>query len=192
MTSQQLQLAAANDWRLASNLRVVDGAPSSTPGDDSSIHVAVHFQERRYSMVFGREVSGLPWIGLPSDASLILVPLINIGPNYNSFELRFSQSSGTSSLYVNGGLAYSGYSGVFDPDSNQGPNDRTSEFLFFGSTYSNGTGGANFNSVSFTIAPEPSSMLIYAIVAMIGKFAFFRRAKLTIGPSMSILLRTKN
>lgn len=129
MTSQQLQSAAVNDWDLSSNLRVVSGPPSSSPGDDAVIHVAAHFHERRYSMVFGKDANGLPWIGLPTDASLIFVPLSNVGTNYNSYDLTFSQFTGTANLYVNGGLAYSGYNGVFDPDFNTGSNDRTSEFV---------------------------------------------------------------
>jgi len=164
MTSQQLQTAAASDWKLSTTLRAVSGPPSTSPGDDAVIHVAVHFHERRYSMVFGKEPSGLPWIGLPTDASLVFVPLNNVGANYNSYDLNFSQLDGTAKLYVDGSLAYSGYNGVFDPDFNTGPNDRTSEFLFFGSTSSNGPAGqANYNLVQFGFIPEPSTAILASL-----------------------------
>jgi hypothetical protein len=167
LTSQQLQLAAISDWKLSSTLRVVSGPPS-TSADNVPIQVAVHFHERNYSMLFGKEPSGLPWIGLPTDSSLVIVPLNNIGPNYNSFDLKFSQANGTANLYVNGGLAYTGFNGVFDPDFDTGANDRTSEFLFFGSTASNGPSGqGNHNFVQFEFIPEPSTVLLVAV----GSFA---------------------
>ena len=164
LTGQQLAMAAVSDWKLSSTLRVVSGPPSSSPGDDAVIHVAVHFHERRYSMVFGQESTGLPWIGLPTDSNLVFVPLSNVGQNYNSYDLLFSQATGTANLYVNGSLAYTGFNGVFDPDFNTGPNDRTSEFLFFGSTSSNGPAGqANYNLVQFGFIPEPSTAILLSL-----------------------------
>jgi hypothetical protein len=77
-------------------------------------------------------------------------------------------------LYVNGGLVYSGYNGAFDPDFNTGPNDRTSELLFFGSTSSNGPAGqANYNLVKFEILPGPST----ALLASVGALAFIKRRR---------------
>lgn len=163
LTSQQLQLAAVSDWKLSTTLRVVSGSPSSSP-DNVPIQVAIHFHERNYSMGFGREPSGLPWIGLGTDAGTVLVPLSNVGANYNTYDLIFSQASGSASLYVNGSLAYTGFNGVLDPDFNTGPGDRTSEFLFFGSTSANGPSGqANYNFVQFGFVPEPSSALIWVL-----------------------------
>src|SRR5262249_32823822 len=57
LTSQQLAMAAVSDWKLSTNLRVEIGPPSSSPAEDAVVHVAVHFHERRYSMVFGKEAT---------------------------------------------------------------------------------------------------------------------------------------
>jgi hypothetical protein len=167
LTSQQLAAAAANDWHLSTRLRVVSGQPSSAGGGHDATTVEIHFHEQGYGMVFGKESNGFPSIGLASDSETIIWPTVNnLNQNYNLYDLYFSHAANTASLYVNGGLAYSGYTGVFDPDINAPPDDRTAEYLFFGSTYSFGTGRGNYNFVQFEIIPEPSSIFLALIGAI--------------------------
>lgn len=167
LNSQQLAAAAVSDWHLSTRLRVVSGLPSSSGGGHDSTTVEIHFHEQGYGLVFGKESNGFPSVGLPGDSeSITWATPNNLNQNYNLYDLYFSHATNSANLYVNGSLAYSGYTGVFDPDINAGPGDRTAEYLFFGSTSSFETGRGNYNFVQFEIIPEPSTAVLAAFGAL--------------------------
>lgn len=167
LTAQQLAAAAVSDWHLSTRLRVVDNLPSSSAGGHDAVTVDIHFLEQSYGMVFGKESNGFPSVGLATVSDPIWPTVNNLNQNYNSYDLYFSHATNSASLYVNGTLAYSGYTGGYDPDINAPPGDRTAEYLFFGSTASFETGRGNYNFVQFEIIPEPSTAMLAAFGGLI-------------------------
>ncbi len=158
-TTSDISLTTSQDWKLSVTLRVTQKSDSPA----GAIIALYRDGTKSYQMHFGSDPSANPIVVLsdgvgPTSGLSYTVPG-SIG--YNTYDLIYSQSAGSASLYVNGSPTPSltNYSGFAFTTKN----------LAWGSGSSADTGHGNFSAVSLSTVPEPST---YAMLCL-GATAFF-------------------
>ncbi len=132
--------AATLGWTLSANVRMVESSVGSFGGmfaDYLTDTVA-------FTMFFDREPDGDPRVLLYGHGSYTLD---GVGDGaYHLFELVYDPTEGSADLFVDGVERLSNYTGLASGDNRIG----------WGASGSTETGRGHFNSVSFTVVPEPS------------------------------------
>lgn len=158
-----LAAMATLGWRLSGRLRVVDADvvtvnPVSTFG--ASITMSVDDGVDLYSFQFGIDGSGNALVKTPTGAFIATNGhSIGTGPQftatgsgYHRYTVVYDPVAGNVDLFIDGIEVLSDHEGLAG----------SSAVVFFGAADSQATGHANWNEVTFTILPEPSTALLMA------------------------------
>ena len=132
----------SSGWRLSTEVRIVSGTAGAFYGTGISFRTG----SRAFIMGFDVDSDGDPFIDLLDGNTYTLEGVGNTG--YHTYEFVYDPISATADFYVDGVERISNYAGVADTFDAR---------VAWGGFASNGTGQANFHSVSFTEVPEPSS-----------------------------------
>jgi hypothetical protein len=150
LTAQQQADAAASGWILSLTLRVLQPFNSPNYGIAGDFYTGTKY----FSLLFGAESDGDPIVRVGG----IEYDLDGAGSGYHTYQLRYDAGTGLASLWVDGShLANT--AGSLNP----------STALFRWGCGQNPVGiiNANWNEVSLTIVPEPSTL------ALVGLGGFF-------------------
>jgi hypothetical protein len=147
---------AQSDWILSVNMRVLQSGPSF-----ENSFVQVRTSDYIYSLWFATQADGDPLVRAGAFASGPVFVLDGAGAGYHDFQLRYSHDAGNAELWVDGvmrlsGITSSGQSGI--------------SVLQWGDGQA-GPSGAYWNSVSFQVVPEPSSLALL----LLGLLLFWRK-----------------
>ena len=152
VSSTLVALGNAYGWKLSAYIRVLSG--SGTAG--GSPMVLYRDGTKSWQLHFGTTAGGDPIVRLyggPSGPSVDYT-LTGLGGQYNLYELIYDPVRAEADLYVNGSLLHSGYKGF----------SYSGTYVFWGAGSSPDTGRGHFADVKFYVNPEPSSVLLWALV----------------------------
>jgi len=157
----QVANASLYGWTLSTTLRMVSG----TTGVHNSMFVDYIDGATQWSMAFDVAPDGDPIIdfGDPFFGTFFGSYTVEGGAGtYHTYSLQYDPVAGSADLFVDGIERISDYTGVSVATTR----------VSFGAGASNGTGRAHYNSVQFSVAPEPASLLLMAMgaVAFLGTF----------------------
>lgn len=160
IASQEQSLITVNDWTLSITLRVVN---STGPNGSTFIRFATGTAE--FGLGFGLGPNGDPLIRAYGNG--VTYALVGGGPGYHNYQLKYHALSSMANLWVDGierlnGIAAFGQSqqAVFEWGAGQSPDYAT----------------ANWNRVSLTVIPEPSSLaLCFSGGLLLLAYEFHRR-----------------
>ena len=164
-TTAQIAEAGADGWFLRSRHRVVN-IPDA---NDFSIDVGYRNGTSIYSMAFGSTADGDPTVRLFGSSTNTLTGL---GSGYHLYDLIFDAGVGSASLFVDGTLVESGYSGV----------SQSVVGVFFGSGQTGSSGHGHYSLVQFgtgapAAVPEPSSVAVSLLALGLLMLHAYRRRK---------------
>lgn len=137
-----------SDWVLSVNMRVLQSGPSF-----ENSFVQVRTSDYIYSLWFAAQADGDPIVRAGAFASGPVFAMEGVGAGYHDYQLRYSSSAGNAQLWVDGvmrlsGVTSSGQSGT--------------SVLLWGEGQA-GPSTAYWNSVSFQVVPEPSSISLLVV-----------------------------
>jgi len=173
LTPGQISTVESLGWRYGVRMRIVDSELGVT---HDSIMASVIDSTHTYTMQFGRTATGKPLVMVTTGEDVGPTFEVNdLNNSYHLYELLFSPVSDSASLYVDGILQTSGYTGRLGADLGTGTGATGN--INFGSTSNNFTGQANYASVTFDSVPEPSSIYVgLGMIATVCGAGFFPRS----------------
>lgn len=151
LSAGDIAVGNSNGWILETNLRI---ASDESLSFDGSPVVAYRDGVTSWQMNFGLNSSGDTVVRLYTSATT--GPTFTVSGNsvFNSFSLVFDPNSADADLFVNGTEVISNYSGF----------SSTQTRVLWGAGTSADSGQGNFNLVSFSTVPEPSSLVVLALI----------------------------
>lgn len=149
MSSSNVANAINSGWRLSVNLRVVEG-PSA--GVFDGLNASFVTGSLAFGMSFDMEIDNDPTVTLFGGTSFTLEGAGS--GDYHLYELIYDPSESSADLFVDGTERISGYAG----SALSAP-----ARINWGGNASSGTGRGHFNSVQFSVVPEPTSLFALGI-----------------------------
>ena len=141
--------ASALGWTLSVNARMVTSSGSGIPGMKARYHNGT---STRFGMLFDRETDGDPSVELIGGGAFILDGAGD--GEYHLYELIYDPIAGSADLFVDGVERISNYAGYTGPATTR---------VDWGANSSSTTGRGHFNSVEFSVVPEPSAILLFGL-----------------------------
>lgn len=160
LSNAQISQAMSQGWTLSTRVRVVDVDDTV----DFSVSANFNADTINYGFAFGSQADGDPIVMLPTSFDG-LVPdglafaLEGSGGGYHQYDLVFDPDSNTADLFVDGIERISDYGGYTFVSGE--------ERISWGAQQSNSIGHGNFNSVVFSVVPEPSAVLLVLTASMV-------------------------
>ena len=145
---------ASNGWSLSTRLKMVTGNPSGL----NTIFVDYIDGATQWLMFFSTSLDGDTIVSAQTASGPFDSFEVNgSAGQYNDYSMVFDPLSGTADLFVDGVEQISNYGGISQAFSR----------VAWGAGADNGTGEANFESVTFDVAsavvPEPGTLLIFGL-----------------------------
>ena len=145
-TTQEISDAASMGWRLSARLRIVHIADEL---DFTAAQIVIGTGgSGNFAMGFNHEDHGSPLVNVGSEREPIVVDLDDLDDGYHLYEMVFNPSMNEAELFVDGALRASNIQASTYYD-------RSFSFsVTFGSTFTAGTGHANYNLVKYEIMSD--------------------------------------
>lgn len=172
LTPQEIEDAIRFGWKLSARVRVVD-VPFAEPHNQFTVAQILvgHGPSSYFGMAFSMKCDGSPLVNVGSEASLEIIDLDDLGGGYHVYELEFDPITNQAELFVDHTLRASGIEAFVDDApgasgiavSQGNGTDWSESSVNFGSSFSRGSGHANYNLVKYEILPaipEPSTLLL--------------------------------
>lgn len=158
-TAGQLSAVLSNGWTLSATLRVLE---HSTGYYTAGLYTTFRDGANDWVMWFDMQADGDPivWfdVGPNGDPAYVLE---GAGSTYHTYSLVYDPVSGSADLFVDGVERVSNHIGAASDEVN----------VQWGAGASNATALGHFNAVSFSAVPEPTSLVMFAGLGIIGLVA---------------------
>jgi hypothetical protein len=159
----QIAEASSKGWALTMNLRMVTG----TTGSFFGMFVDYIDGTTQWALTFDVDANGDPVVRTIDGASNPTHTLVGAGSTYHTYSLRFDPLAGSADLFVDGVEQISNYTG----------NSIALTRVAWGAAGSNATGRGHFQSVEWEIIPEPTTLVIWSLLATLGLSFGWRRRR---------------
>ena len=158
-TAAQIQQGNLFGWSLSATLRITRIPDLSL---DASPSIAYITGPLRWNVFLGAQADGDPVVSIPAQGNFALE---GGGSGYHTYRLTYDPASSTADFFIDGVERISNLSPValFSPPE-----------VYFGIGTA-APGGANFNSVTFAVVPEPSSWALLFLGGVSLGFVFRSR-----------------